>query len=117
MTVDRRNERNNVYLLLEGLMNQEELFSLSLTNKATRKLRTQKEILAPNNTQVFSEFMDEFQEEFYDNTYEDSEQDYYYEDCYEYEGVEYCDIDTNEYYYDAYNNIYYYDDYQYDVNT
>ena len=117
MTVDRRNERNNVYFLLDGKMNQEELLSLSLTNKANRKLTTQKEILAPKNTQAFSEFMDELQEEFYDNTYESSEQDYYYEDCYEYEGVEYCDIDTNEYYYDAYNNIYYYNDYEYDVNT
>jgi len=46
--------------------------------------------------------------------------DTYTEYCYDYTattGENYCDKDTDEYYFDGYNNIYYYDEYEINGET
>jgi len=65
VTADTRNKKNDVYLMMQGDINHEELFSFSLTNKATRKLVPQKEIVTPKKSKNLGEFIGELQEEMY----------------------------------------------------
>jgi len=118
--IDTQSQKNNVDMDITATMNNEELFSVLIKNVGTKASVPQRDITAPKKHIDLEEFMDEVSSSTYSDTYEIeslNDEDYYYEDCYEYEWVEYCDIESSEYYYDAYSNIYYYDDYEYDANT
>jgi hypothetical protein len=94
LTYDGRNDANNIDFSLNVQVNPDNYLDFSLINTGTRRSIPAQEILAPEKTQDFNEFLDEVYTDIYsdydygyydDYEYTSSEHDEYSEDCYIYD--------------------------------
>ena len=103
--------KNNIEVDMSMLLDGSDFFSLNIKNIGTKKQVKARTISKPKKVIKYEEIESDLY--WYDDNY-------YYEDnssCYTLDKTQYCDIITDEYYYDAYSNIYYYDDYEYDATS